>query len=396
MVLSLSTLSGGSLSAQGLFDPVVIVNDDVVTEYEVGQRQLFLSLLNAPGGTRDAVIETLVDEKLRAQEIERAGLELTPEGLETGIAEFAQRTGLPPEEFIAQLEQNGVERESFVSFVSVGLAWRELIGARFGRRLQISDEEIDRALGSSAGAGGIRVLLSEIIIPAPPERRAQVEEIAQLIGTAQSQAEFSNYARQYSATATRDAGGQLPWQALTDLPPVLRPLLLSLAPGDVTEPLPLPDAVALFQLRDIQETSAPSQQFASVDYAAYYIPGGRSAAALSAAARLRSEVDDCDDLYGTAKGQPPEVLVREAVPPANLPQDIALELSKLDPGEVSTALTRSGGQSLMFLMLCGRTAAVNEDVAREEAAAALRTQTINTYAESYLAQLRADARIVTP
>ncbi|WP_436399422.1 peptidylprolyl isomerase [Roseobacter sp. S98] len=394
--LAVATFSAAPVAAQGLFDPVVFVNDDVVTEYEVEQRQRFLTLLNAPGSSREAVIETLIDERLRAQAADDAGLTLTPEGLEAGIAEFAARTNLEPDEFIAQLEQNGVDRATLVSFLSVGLTWRDLIAGRFGRRLQISEEEIDRALASSTSSGGIRVLVSEIIIPAPADRRAEVEELAREIALSQSEAEFSDYARRFSATASRTSGGQLPWQPLAQLAPVLRPLLLSLAPGDVTDPLPLPDAVALFQLRDIQETSAAERAYASVEYAAYYIPGGLSPAGLAAASDLRAETDSCDDLFATAQGQPEEVLVREALPPAEIPQDIAIELSKLDPGEISTALTRNNGQTLVFLMLCGRTAAVNEEVEREDAAAAIRSRTLNNYSEGYLAQLRADARIETP
>ena len=394
--LAVATFSAAPMAAQGLFDPVVFVNDDVVTEYEVEQRQRFLTLLNAPGSSREAVIETLIDERLRAQAADDAGLTLTPEGLEAGIAEFAGRTGLEPDEFIAQLEQNGVDRATLVSFLSVGLTWRDLIAGRFGRRLQISEEEIDRALASSTSSGGIRVLVSEIIIPAPANRRAEVEELAREIALSQSEAEFSDYARRFSATASRTSGGRLPWQPLAQLAPVLRPLLLSLAPGDVTDPLPLPDAVALFQLRDIQETSAAERAYASVEYAAYYIPGGLSPTGLAAASDLRAETDSCDDLYATAQGQPEEVLVREALPPAEIPQDIAIELSKLDPGEISTALTRNNGQTLVFLMLCGRTAAVNEEVEREDAAAAIRSRTLNNYSEGYLAQLRADARIETP
>ncbi|WP_257883654.1 peptidylprolyl isomerase [Roseobacter insulae] len=386
----------GPVTAQGLFDPVVEVNDDVVTEYEVEQRERFLRLLNAPGANREAVIETLVDERLRAQAVEASGLELTPEGIEAGITEFAARTNLSAEEFIAALEDGGVSEESFRDFVEVGIAWRDLIAARYGARVEISEREIDSALGSTGGASGIRVLVSEIIIPAPPENREEVQEIAELIAASQSEAEFSEYAREYSATASRDAGGRLPWQELTKLPPVLRPLLLALAPGEVTDPLAIPDAVALFQLRAIEETGAPTREYAAIEYAAYYIPGGRSQAGLSKAARLREEIDVCDDLYGVAQGQPEEVLERGSKPPSEIPQDIALELSKLDPNEISTALTRANGETLVFLMLCGRTAAVNEEVAREDVANALRSARINAYADSLLDQLRADARIVTP
>ena len=82
------------------------------------------------------------------------------------------------------------------------------------------------------------------------------------------------------------------------------------------------------------------------------------------------------------------------LPPAEIPTDVAYELSKLDPGEVSTALTRANGQTLVFLMLCNRTSAVAEGADRDQVLNGLRNQRLSQLADSYLAQLRADARIV--
>jgi peptidyl-prolyl cis-trans isomerase SurA len=124
------------------------------------------------------------------------------------------------------------------------------------------------------------------------------------------------------------------------------------------------------------------------------MPGGRSDETLAKARVLAGRVDRCDDLYGVAKGQPAEVLERGTLAPAEVPTDIAYELSKLDPGEVSTALTRANGQTLVFLMLCGRTTKLNEDVNREEFSIGLRNRRLTALADGYLAQLRADARII--
>lgn len=387
---------GPNVAAQGLFDPVAVVNDTVVTEFEVEQRMRFLTLLNAPGAGRDTVIETLIDERLRAQAIANAGLDLSPEALAEGLDEFSSRVNLSTEEFKVALSENGVAPETFEEFVKIGVSWRDFIGARFGRRLEITEAEIDQALGSTSGDTTIRVLVSEIIIPAPPERLQEVEEIARQIAATTSAEEFSDYARQYSATATRDNGGRLDWQSLSNLPAILRPRLLALAPGEVTEPIPIPDAVALFQLRDIRESGAPSETYVAIDYALYYIPGGRTPAGLSKAEDIRARVDVCDDLYGVAYGQPPEILERVVLPPSEIPNDIALELGKLDAGETSVALTRNSGETLVLLMLCGRTAAANEDVAREEVAASLRQRRLTDIANSFLDQLRADARITLP
>ena len=392
-VLGLGLMTAAPVSAQNLFAPVAKVNESVVTEFEVQQRQRFLEVLNAPGATREGALTSLIDERLRNEAVAEAGIELTPQGIEDSLAEFASRADLSTEEFTQALGQSGVSRETFRDFVVNSVGWRELVRARYASRVQITDAEINRALGETQGSG-VRVLVSEIIIPAPPQQAARVNALAEQISQSKSTAEFSNYASRYSATASRGRGGRLPWQNLTDLPPSLQPLILDLAPGEVTDPLPIPNAVALFQLRDIEETSVAAPTYSEIEYAAYYIPGGRTEPALAQAAQIRGRIDTCDDLYGIAKGQPAEVLERVKKAPSDIPQDVAIELSKLDTGEVSTTLTRANGQTLMLLMMCGRTAAANASASREDVTNALRQERLTGYAEQLLEQLRADARIV--
>ena len=380
--------------AQNAFAPVARVNDAVITNFEVEQRTRFLTLLNAPGATEEESLEALIVDRLRLQGARAFGLTLPEEGLQTGLEDFAARANLSVAEFTTALEQAGVNRETFRDFVAVQILWRDLILARFSNRVQVSEIDIDRALAASGQSSGLRVLLSEIIMPAPAPRRAQVQARAQEISQVTSEAEFSSFARRFSATASRGAGGRLDWSPLNNLPPQLRPLILALAPGEVTQPLALPDAVALFQLRAIEETDAPVQEYEAVEYAAYYMNGGRSADTLQRAEQLRRSVDVCDDLYGVAQGQPAEVLDRGSLPVEDVPQDIAIELSKLDPGEVSTTLTRADGRTLVFLMLCGRTPKIDETAGNREAIAdELRQQRFQGFANSFEEELRADASI---
>jgi len=62
---------------------------------------------------------------------------------------------------------------------------------------------------------------------------------------------------------------------------------------------------------------------------------------------------------------------------------------------VSTALTRANGQTLVFLMLCGRTPEIEgEGPSNEQLGVMIRNQRIDSFAAGYLEQLRAEARIV--
>lgn len=380
--------------AQGLFSPAIKVDDQVITTYELNQRALMLQVLRAPGDPADTARTQLIEDRLKVAAARSAGIEISESEIRQGMEEFAGRANLSADQFIAELAKAGIDQQTFRDFVISGQAWRQLVRARFASQVQISEAEIDRALSSTGGGSSVRVLLSEIIMPAPPQEAAAVRERAQRISQMTSELEFARAARQYSATRTAGSGGKLPWQKIEDLPPILRPLVLALGPGEVTQPLTLPEAVALFQLRAIEETAYSAPSYSAVDYAAYYLPGGRSPETLAQARAIEARVDTCDDLYGVAKGQPPEVLERNALPPSEVPSDVAIELSKLDPGEVSTTLTRAGGQTLVLLMLCGRSPAVEEQPDREAVLNGLRARRLASLAESYLEQLRADARIV--
>jgi len=89
-----------------------------------------------------------------------------------------------------------------------------------------------------------------------------------------------------------------------------------------------------------------------------------------------------------------EVLERVTKKPGEIPRDIALELAKLDIDEISTTLTSKSGQTLVLLMLCGRTTTQALEASREEIAQALTTQRLELLSNSLLDQLEADALII--
>ncbi len=379
--------------AQSLFSPAIRVNQDIVTWYELEQRLQFLNVLGLPGSSEADVRDALIDAKLRQQVMREAGVQAAPEAVQLGIDEFASRGQLSSEQFLQLLGESGVDPETVRDYIADQLAWRDYISSRYLSQARPTEDEIDRALGQTGG-GGLQVLLSEIIIPVNQQTVAQTELLAQEISRLEGVDAFSAAAAQYSAAATRDQGGRLDWLNITDLPPALQPVILGLQNGEVTDPISLPNAVALFQMRGLREVATSAAPISKLDYAIYYIPGGRNADALSQATRLKEEIDTCDDLYGIAKDQPPEILERIVAAPSEVPRDVAVELAKLDRNEVSTNLTRNNGQTLMFLMLCNRTRDLGENTSRADVANALAQQRLTAFAESLVEQLRADAIIV--
>ncbi|NVK14989.1 MAG: peptidylprolyl isomerase [Rhodobacteraceae bacterium] len=387
--LSLTALPAG---AQNLFAPAITVNDEVITRYELEQRARFQAALRVPGDPLETAREELINDRLKLQVLQQAGIELSDEDISAGMEEMAGRANLSLSEFLTALQQQGVAPQTLRDFTRVGLGWREYTRARFLSQARPTPAEIDRAMGS-AGTGSVQVLLSEFIVPINDQNAAQVEELIEQVSRLKGYDSFAAAATQYSAAASRNEGGRLPWMPLTKLPPQLQEIVLALKPGEISEPLPLQNAVALFQMRGVREVEGAAPRYTAIEYATYFVPGGPTPEGLAAVQKVVNSVDTCEDFYGLAQGQDPSVLDIQSLPPADIPRDIALELAKLDPNETSTALTRNNGQTAVVLMLCGRTADLGEGANRETVANALVAQRMTSLTDSFLEQLRADARI---
>lgn len=398
MILALFLVAGASAQSRDPFAAVAYVNDRAITGFELQQRIDILRLFRTPGDLDKLALEQLIDDRLRLTAAAGFGVVPTDEAVAEGMAEFAGRANMPVEQFVASLESAGVAAETMRDFIRAGIVWREVVRGLFGQRAQVSDADVDRAMSlSGRRGGGVVVELAEILLPArDAAEQESSERLAQeLANRLRRTGNFAEAARQYSVAPSAQRGGRTGRVTpIGELPPALRNQLLAVGPGGITDPIQGGNVVAIFQLINLRET-APSQPTAvTVDYAEYLIAGGRSEAALREAARIAGRVDTCDDLYGINRKQAPERLTRHSAPVGSVPQDVALELAKLDEGEVSTMLTR--GDNLVLLMLCSRNPAVDEPIDREAVRRSLFSERLTTYGDGYLAELKAAAIIRYP
>jgi peptidyl-prolyl cis-trans isomerase SurA len=383
-------------AAQGMFSPVITVNDRAITGFEIDQRVRILQFFRTPGDVEQQAIDGLIEDRLREQELARIGLVLTEEGYGQALEEFAARANLTGEQFVTLLAQNGIDESTLRDFLEIGTAWRDYVRQLYGNRIEISESEIDAALARRATEeAGLDVLLNEIIIPAPPDRIEEARALAFELSQLTSTAEFEAAAREVSAVPSREQGGRLEWAPVTNYPPPLQTVILGLEPGRVTQPIEIENGIALLQMRAVRERGFIASTPAALDYAVLRIPGGRTAPALDAAATLSQTIDTCNDLFEWMRttGTPQDRLFRDRVTPGEIPQSIALELAKLDANEKSWNLTDEAG-NLLFLMLCQREGALPEGATRDDIRRQLQAQKLQGYAEALLADLRAQATIV--
>lgn len=374
--------------AQTSYSPVAIVNDDVITGYELSQRMTFFKLLRAQGDVRKLALEQLINERLQRQAARALGVTVTEEQVRAGMEEFAARGNLTADKLIAALTQAGVAAETFRDFVSAGVLWRETVRKRFTGKVTIPQAELERALALADPGSGTRLLLSAIQLPAstPQSRKASRLRAEKLRKITDAEA-FAAAARRFSTAGNRTQGGALDWLAPEALPPAVRAAVAGLKPGQVSRPVDLGNTVAIYFMRERKVLPKAIGDIDQIDYAAYFMPGASQAQADA----LRTRVDTCDDLYGVALGQPPERLVRETVPETALPADYARQIARLDPNEASTALVK--GDARVFLMLCSRARAVLDESAKKQVEEQLINRRLNELAIAWLQELRGTAHI---
>ncbi len=403
--------AGPVLAQSNPFKPVLYINESVVTQFDIDQRARFLALVGSPDSGRAAAEKAVIDDRLRMIAGKQLGIKPTDAAIEAALTEFAGRGNLTLEQFNRLLNQNGIDAAIFRDFIVSGVVWRDVVRQRVVPQVRVSDAEIDQEFKKIVTTPKVTdVLLSEMIVPVPEgqEQRAQAE-IERMAANIRSESEFAAAARQYSATRSAENGGRLPWTSLANLPPTLRPIILSMQPGQISQPLTVQGAVVFFYLRDTRGTVRAGAQDQVLDYLRLRLGNPGEAQRIAQTAR------DCSDIYQAANGLPAENLIAQKGSIGTIPSDTGLILASLDDNEA----TAYGGD---VIMLCKRMPALlaeqdaepavasappakdNLETAPSEDAAPARSEVrdvvfnrkISAAADSYLAELRADAVVRRP
>jgi peptidyl-prolyl cis-trans isomerase SurA len=349
---------------------------------------MFLEAMRFPGVPDELAPKQLIEERLKKAAADQLGIRVSEEELQFELESFAQRFNVAFDEFAAELERAGISVDTPREFIANQVLWREVVRARFGAQANVDEAQVERSANAEKSGSSIEVLLTEIIMAMQPGQEQEVRERARELSKIRSFDAFSDAAREFSDAPTREFGGRVTWKKLDTLPGVLQPLIFGLAPGEVTDPLSIPNALALFQLRGIRETAYRRPLPNSVDYLRYALPSSE----LKNIEAIRANINHCDDLYGWAKGNPNHVLKRKTVKRAEIDGPTRNILTNLDENEYVIATQEP---TTTLIMMCSRSQTL--DLEKQDLAQirdGLLNQRLGSYADSYLENLRDDARIV--
>jgi peptidyl-prolyl cis-trans isomerase SurA len=386
-----------------------VVNDEVVSVQDLNDRLDLLMFTSSVDDTLEArqgltpqVLRGLVDEALQRQEASRLGLRVEAQELDQAIANIAERNNMDVAGMRNLLASAGVNFETLLAQLRAQIAWVKVVNQQVRPRVNVTVDQLDLAVQEARlSERQPEFLLSEIVLPVdnPAQEDAVAADARRLIEAVRDGGSFESLARQVSAAASAEQGGDLGWVRGTVIPADLLLALEQMAPGDVSAPLRSPVGYHVFWLRDRRLTAAPlapADAQVEVSLSQVLFPFNEAEGQAAAprlreqALAMRPQLADCDAVNRiAAERQLPGSGALGWIRIGELPPDFARVLVDLPTGEVSEPLQGPAGVHL--IMVCDRRGAVQSAPQRDEIAERLESEQIDRLARRYLRDLRTQA-----
>lgn len=382
-----------------------VVNDEIISTYDLRQRMLLLIVTSGVRPTEETLpalereaLRSLVDERLQIQEFEERTKEKIPEeAVEEELEDIAKQSGSTKERLFAQLAAQGISPDTLRNQLRAEVGWRILIRELYGRRLRIGDEQIKAAQARiAASADKPQYQVSEIFLDASRVGGQQeaLSGAEQLILQIERGAPFAAVARQFSAAGTAATGGDAGWLTSGQMPAELEQALAQMRPGQVSKPIPVTDGVWILSLRD--KRAGAGAELVSLKQVALRVPQSASQTDLQAATAkleaLRPTITGCADMeakaasvQGAVAGDLGEASVEDLSPA------FRQAAQTLQQNQVSAPIRTNVGVHL--IAVCGKRRTGADQPTREQIENRLYGQQLAMLSRRYLRDIRSQATI---
>lgn len=390
-----------------------VVNDDVISTYDLGQRALLLIVTSGVPATRENLpqiqeeaLRGLVDEHLEMQELRRLEKDQKFEiiagddEVNEALVGLAKENNASLDDLKRQFANVGLDMSTLRDQLRTQISWNRMIGGRYGTRIRPGDKQINMMLQRmKAAADQPRFLVSEILIDA--SRAGGMTEAMngaqQLITQVQQGAPFAPVARQFSSAPTAANGGDMGWISTAELAPELSAALAQMRPGQISQPIQVNDGVYILQLRE--KTAGGASTTVDLKQAAVRLAADASAGDVAAAqktlAAFAATQPTCADLEAKAaqiQGIVAGDLGKSDV--KDLSDEFRTPAEGLPPNQLSQPIRTPVG--LHLLMVCDRKQVQTNLPTKDEVENRLYSQQLAMLSRRYLRDLRNSATIDTP
>ena len=131
----------------------VLVNDQLITSYEVVQRMKLSAILSGIDITPEnnnqllnSVVDELIKENLKNQKVNEYDISISEEEYLNQELLFYQNNPINKDDLIKIFELNNIKYDEFKKYLINGISWQKLISGMFYRLTSTSDIEIEEII----------------------------------------------------------------------------------------------------------------------------------------------------------------------------------------------------------------------------------------------------------
>ena len=406
LIIATAAVFAAPVLAQDVQRIAAIVNDEVISRYDVEQRirlVIATSRLQDSARTRrrlrQQVLRGLIDESLQLQAAKRHSIRVRKSDLEHAFRFIEKQNKVPMGGLERYMRQTGIPKPALEVQPRAQISWSKLVRRRLSRNVQIGDEEVDEALARlQANAGRSEQRISEIFLPI--DSPDQVEEVRRasiaLLRQLREGASFAAMARQFSRGATAAQGGAVGWVQPGQLSTALDQAIGKLQLGAISEPIEAAGGYYLVQLHERRKITAAAQSSMKLDLKQIVLSLDQDAkeadykAQETLARTVAESTKGCGNVEAAAKEQQAASAGDlGSVKLTDLPANIAAAVKDLAVGSFSGPIRGKG--SVMLLMVCKREKIKGQGPSRESITKNLTQQRLAMLAQRYLRDLRRSA-----
>ena len=221
ILMLITSLFGKEILAQETQAISVIVNDEVISRYDVNQRVRLILVTSGIPPTEENLkrietqsVKALINERIQLQEASKLEVPESQEEIQLMLDRIARGNQTTSEGIIENITSQGVKVDTLISQIKSELLWNKIVRGRFGSYINISDDEInivyDRTIES---INKIQYDISEIFIGFEDEREEkESKELAdKLVEQLKNNIAFEPVAQQFSQAPSSGQGGRIGW-----------------------------------------------------------------------------------------------------------------------------------------------------------------------------------------
>jgi peptidyl-prolyl cis-trans isomerase SurA len=388
---------------------VAVVNEDVITRYELDDRvaEVVRQLrkqdtpLPPTNMLEKQILERMITDMLEQQYASENGVRVDDTQLNLAITRIAQQNKFPSvDAFRAKLEAEGVNYKKFREEIRSEIISTRLREREVESKIVISENEVDNYLANKAriGSAGEDFHLAHILVVVPEQASADKilaarERAEQALSKLKSGADFAQVAAGVSDAKDALQGGDLGWRSGNSIPPLFMNVLQDMKPGQVSEVLRSPSGFHILKL--IEKRSGNAPVMITQTHARHILIKTSEimpdAEAKKRIMEIKQRIEAGADFAEQAKRYSQDGSAQQGgdlgwLSPGQTVPEFEDAMNKLKPGQMGVVQTQFGWHLIQVLER--RNADVSEQQKRQQARIAIGTFKSDEMFQDWLRQLR--------